>query len=154
MENPHGISMCFAAVIFLVFTELRERFGATYRLWLGPELWVFLHTAEESRQALHDPSLLKAATFQQLSPLIGNGLLISHGAHWTRQRRLMTPAFQTQLLRSFAPAVAQHADQLVAKLQQTHGACIEVTDHLFACLLDAIVGECVWRCMVMCSKLM
>lgn len=144
--------MCFAAVIFLVFTELRERFGATYRLWLGPELWVFLHTAEESRQALHDPSLLKAATFQQLSPLIGNGLLISHGAHWTRQRRLMTPAFQTQLLRSFAPAVAQHADQLVAKLQQTQGVCIEVTDHLFACLLDAIVGERVWRCMVMCSK--
>lgn len=153
MENADGIGMCFAAVIFLVFTELRERFGATYRLWLGPELWVFLHTAEESRQALHDPSLLKAATFQQLSPLIGNGLLISHGAHWTRQRRLMTPAFQTQLLRSFAPSVAQHADQLVAKLQQTHGVCIEVTDHLFACLLDAIVGECVWRCMVMCSKL-
>lgn len=138
--TPHA-SMRVVAVIFLVFTELRERFGATYRLWLGPELWVFLHSAEESRQALHDPSLLKAATFQQLSPLIGNGLLISHGRYWATQRRLMTPAFQLPLLRSFAPAVAQHADQLVARLHQSHGACIEVTDHLFACLLDAIVGE-------------
>lgn len=134
-------SMCVVAVIFLVFTELRERFGATYRLWLGPVLWVFLHTAEESRQALHDPSLLKADTFQQLSPLIGNGLLISHGRHWATQRRLMTPGFQLPLLRSFAPAIARHADQLVARLQQSSGACIEVTDYLFACLLDAIVGE-------------
>lgn len=129
------------SVIFLIFTELRDRFGATYRLWLGPQLWVFLHSAEETRQALHDPTLLKAETFLQLEPLIGNGLLISHGAHWTRQRRLLTPAFQPQLLRQFAPDIARHVDRLVTRLAATKGACLEVTDPLFACLLDAIVGE-------------
>ncbi|KAH8357472.1 hypothetical protein KR200_003334 [Drosophila serrata] len=124
--------------IFLVFTELRDRFGATYRLWLGPQLWVFLHSAEETRQALHDPTLRKAETFLQLEPLIGNGLLISHGPHWTRQRRLLTPAFQPQLLRHFAQPIARHVDRLVSRLAATKGACLEVTDPLFACLLDAI----------------
>jgi len=130
-----------SSVIFLVFTELRDRFGATYRLWLGPQLWVFLHSAEETRQALHDPTLRKAETFFQLEPLIGNGLLLSHGAHWTRQRRLMTPAFQPHLLRSFAPAIGGHVDRLVKRLEETKGTSLEVTDPLFACLLDAIVGE-------------
>ncbi|XP_030568916.1 probable cytochrome P450 311a1 isoform X2 [Drosophila novamexicana] len=139
LGNAQMIGKLKPEYIFLVFTELRERFGATYRLWVGPQLWVFLHSPEETRQALHDPTLRKAATFQQLSPLIGNGLLISHGAAWAAQRRLLTPAFQPQLLRSFAPKVATHADRLLERLQRTGGDAIEVTDHLFACLLDAIV---------------
>ncbi|KAH8286792.1 hypothetical protein KR018_010642 [Drosophila ironensis] len=139
LGNAQMVGKLKPEFIFLVFTELRDRFGATYRLWLGPQLWVFLHSAEETRQALHDPSLRKAETFLQLEPLIGNGLLISHGAQWTRQRRLMTPAFQPQLLRSFAPAVKGHVDRLVQRLAATKGASLEVTDPLFACLLDAIV---------------
>ncbi|EDV91812.1 probable cytochrome P450 311a1 [Drosophila grimshawi] len=139
LGNAQMIGKLKPEYIFLVFTELRERFGATYRLWLGPQLWVFLHSAEETREALNDATLRKAATFQQLGPLIGNGLLISHGRDWAVQRRLLTPCFQPQLLRSFAPAVNQHANRLLDKLQLTNGMGIEVTDHLFACLLDAIV---------------
>ncbi|XP_016924301.2 probable cytochrome P450 311a1 [Drosophila suzukii] len=139
LGNAQMVGKLRPEFIFLVFTELRDRFGATYRLWLGPQLWVFLHSAEETRQALHDPTLRKAETFFQLQPLIGNGLLLSHGAHWTRQRRLLTPAFQPQLLRSFAPAIAGHVDRLVKRLEETKGAPLEVTDPIFACLLDAIV---------------
>ncbi|KAH8344987.1 hypothetical protein KR059_000061 [Drosophila kikkawai] len=139
LGNAQMVGKLKPEFIFLVFTELRDRFGSTYRLWLGPQLWVFLHSAEETRQALHDPTLLKAETFLQLEPLIGNGLLISHGAHWTRQRRLLTPAFQPQLLRYFAKDIGKHVDRLVSGLEATKGACLEVTDPLFACLLDAIV---------------
>ncbi|XP_043659189.1 probable cytochrome P450 311a1 [Drosophila teissieri] len=139
LGNAQMVGKLRPEFIFLVFTELRDRFGATYRLWLGPQLWVFLHTAEETRQALHDPTLRKADTFLQLEPLIGNGLLISHGGHWTRQRRLLTPAFQPQVLRSFAPAIGGHVERLVRRLAATGGEFLEVTDPLFACLLDAIV---------------
>ncbi|EDX17716.1 probable cytochrome P450 311a1 [Drosophila simulans] len=139
LGNAQMVGKLRPEYIFLVFTELRDRFGATYRLWLGPQLWVFLHSAEETRQALHDPTLRKADTFLQLEPLIGDGLLISHGAHWTRQRRLLTPAFQPQLLRSFAPAIGGHVERLVGRLAATGGEFLEVTDPLFACLLDAIV---------------
>ncbi|NP_001352524.1 probable cytochrome P450 311a1 [Drosophila obscura] len=139
LGNAQMVGKLRPEFIFLVFTELRDRFGATYRLWLGPQLWVFLHTAEETREALHDATLRKAETFLQLEPLIGNGLLISHGAHWTQQRRLLTPAFRPILLRSFAPSVAKHADRLIQRLDATRGTFLEVTDPLFACLLDAIV---------------
>ncbi|XP_017056360.1 probable cytochrome P450 311a1 [Drosophila ficusphila] len=139
LGNAQMVGKLKPEFIFLVFTELRDRFGSTYRLWLGPQLWVFLHSAEETRQALNDPTLRKAETFLQLEPLIGNGLLISHGAHWTRQRRLLTPAFQPQLLRSFAPQIGGHVDRLVSRLAEAKGGFLEVTDPLFACLLDAIV---------------
>ncbi|XP_034477095.1 probable cytochrome P450 311a1 [Drosophila innubila] len=139
LGNAQMIGKLKPEFIFLVFTELRERFGATYRLWLGPKLWVFLHTAQETKQALLDSTLRKADTFQQLAPLIGNGLLISHGHYWATQRRLLTPVFQPQLLRCFAPNISKHADRLVARLRQREGASIEVTNYLFACLLDAIM---------------
>ncbi|XP_052850420.1 probable cytochrome P450 311a1 [Drosophila gunungcola] len=140
LGNAQMVGKLKPEFIFLVFTEMRDRFGATYRLWLGPQLWVFLHSAEETRQALHDPTLRKAETFLQLEPLIGNGLLISHGAHWTRQRRLLAPAFQPQQLRSFAPDIGGHVERLVNRLAATNGAPLEVTEPLFACLLDAIVA--------------
>ncbi|KAH8419726.1 hypothetical protein KR009_001593 [Drosophila setifemur] len=139
LGNAQMVGKLKPEFIFLVFTELRDRFGTTYRLWLGPQLWVFLHSAEETRQALNDPTLRKAETFLQLEPLIGNGLLISHGAHWTRQRRLMTPAFQPNILRGFVPRVLMHIERLVTRLEETRGASLEVTDSLFSCLLDSIV---------------
>jgi len=45
------------------------------------------------------------------------------------------------LLRSFAPAIGGHVERLVGRLAATGGAFLEVTEPLFACLLDAIVGE-------------
>ena len=59
--------------------SLREKYQQTYRMWLGPQLWIFLHSGAETRDALNDLTLIKAETFNQLDMLIGNGLLISHG---------------------------------------------------------------------------
>lgn len=42
-------------------------------------MWVFLHSPAEAREALNNPTLTRPAAFQQLSMLIGDGLLISHG---------------------------------------------------------------------------
>lgn len=37
--------------------------------------------------------------------------------------------------------IAQHGAELVQKLRATQGSSIEVTNYLFACILDAIVGR-------------
>ncbi|XP_053951718.1 probable cytochrome P450 311a1 isoform X1 [Anastrepha ludens] len=125
--------------LFQSIADLRSKFGETYRLWLGPELWVFLHNPEETREALNDPTLTRPATFQQLSVLIGNGLLISHGKHWETHRRALSPAFHPHILSGFTPAIARYGDELVRKLRATAGMPIEVRECLFACTLDAII---------------
>lgn len=65
--------------LLLEIHNFREKYGQSFRLWLGPKLWVFLHTPEENREALQDATLKKADTFLLLDKLIGNGLLISEG---------------------------------------------------------------------------
>nr|XP_036232794.1 probable cytochrome P450 311a1 isoform X1 [Bactrocera oleae] len=125
--------------LFKSVAEFRVKYGETYRLWLGPELWVFLHSPAETREALNEPTLTRPVAFQQLSILIGNGLLISHGKQWETHRRALSPAFNANILNTFAPVIAQHGEELVRKLLATEGSSVEVSHYLFACVLDAIV---------------
>lgn len=46
--------------------------------------------------------------------LFGQGLLTSEGEFWTRQRRLAQPAFHRDRIATYAQAIAQHADELLA----------------------------------------
>lgn len=65
--------------MLLSLRNFREIYDQTYRLWLGPELWVFLHTPQETRDVLNNKNLSRPQAFQYLNALIGNGLLISEG---------------------------------------------------------------------------
>ncbi|XP_011176793.1 probable cytochrome P450 311a1 [Zeugodacus cucurbitae] len=137
--NVQMISKLKPESLFKSIADFRAKYGETYRLWLGPELWVFLHSPAETREALNEPTLTRPVAFQQLSVLIGNGLLISHGKQWETHRRALSPAFHPNILNTFTPVIAQHGDELVGKLHATKGNSIEVSDYLFACILDAIV---------------
>ena len=121
-------------------TGMREKYGQTYRMWLGPQLWIFLHSAEETKDALNDLSLIKADTFNQLDMLIGNGLLISHGKVWDSHRKMLGPAFHPSILSTFPLTIEQHVRVLCQKLQSTAGQTVEVSEYLFPCILDAIIG--------------
>jgi cytochrome P450 len=42
-----------------------------------------------------------------LGPIVGNGLVISEGEVWRRQRRLLQPSFHPDLIRGLSPAMVQ-----------------------------------------------
>jgi cytochrome P450 len=56
---------------------------------------------------------------QLLSPILGNGLLISEGDFWLRQRRLMQPAFHKQRIPSFRQ-IMTGATQAMLERWQDH----------------------------------
>jgi cytochrome P450 len=49
-----------------------------------------------------------------LKPLLGNGLLLNEGASWLRQRRLIQPAFSRPQVESYAPAMVECTERLLA----------------------------------------
>ncbi|HEX8071225.1 MAG TPA: cytochrome P450 [Pyrinomonadaceae bacterium] len=59
----------------------------------------------------------KGRTFKRLLPITGNGLLVSDGDFWRRQRRLAQPAFQRQRLDAYAPAMTAATEQMLARWQ-------------------------------------
>lgn len=52
-----------------------------------------------------------------LSEYLGNGLLISDGDYWRRQRRLAQPAFHTQRIHTYADIMVSYAQRMVDSWQ-------------------------------------
>ncbi|XP_055383080.1 probable cytochrome P450 311a1 isoform X2 [Condylostylus longicornis] len=121
-----------------VVQNLREKYKRTFRLFLGPNLWVFLHTPQEIKEALNNLTLRRAADFQQLKPILGEGLLLSEEKKWITRRRALTPAFHAKLLQDFTGRIIFHADVLIKNLERTCGKPIEISDMIFHCILDTI----------------
>jgi len=52
-----------------------------------------------------------------LGPLLGNGLLLSEGAFWRRQRAIAAPAFQPKRIAGFVAAIIAETEALAARWQ-------------------------------------
>jgi cytochrome P450 len=59
----------------------------------------------------------KGRSFRRLVPITGNGLLVSDGDFWRRQRRLTQPAFQRQRIGTYAPAMSAATEQMLTRWQ-------------------------------------
>lgn len=61
----------------------------------------------------------KGEQFKFLRPWLGQGLIISEGEHWRSHRKLLSPAFNVQLLPSFVPIIN---DNIAILLNRIEGA--------------------------------
>lgn len=122
--------------LFRMIDELREIYQRTFRICLGTNLWVFLHSPEETREALNNNSLVRADTFQKLNVLLGKGLLLSEGKHWHDQRKVLAPAFHPNVLTSFTEKIYYHSDVFVERVLRKKE--VEISEYVFPCMLDTI----------------
>ncbi|ACY13429.1 cytochrome P450 [Haliangium ochraceum] len=78
-------------------TEGRERYGDIYRLGLGGMHVVLLHHPRHAHHVFreHYKNYGKGgALWEALRDYLGNGLLVTEGDLWLRQRRLLQPLFK------------------------------------------------------------
>ena len=55
---------------------------------------------------------LKGVVFERVRMMLGNGIIVSDGAHWRRQRRMIQPAFSKDVI----AAISRHIKQCNLKL--------------------------------------
>jgi cytochrome P450 len=102
-----------------VLQDLLQRYGETCRvpsLTRGNDSLV-IHNPEDIRQVLltKRSNYVKGAGMERVRVLLGNGLIVSDGDLWSRQRRMMQPAFQGEAIRGFAPLVQQVNSDLIER---------------------------------------
>ncbi|HLN09913.1 MAG TPA: cytochrome P450, partial [Xanthobacteraceae bacterium] len=80
-----------------------------------------------------------ALTLRILSAGLTNGLLTAEGEQWRTQRRTLAPMFARRTVSSFAPAMAQAADALVARWHRyPDGAIIDVAAEVTRVTLEVL----------------
>ena len=93
----------------------------------------------EQSEKYRKPELLKHA----FGPFAGEGLLVSEGAVWKRQRKLMQPAFHHRQLAAYSQVMVTQALQLLdsfadGQVREISGEMAELTLNIVAqCLFGA-----------------
>ncbi|MGJ7493159.1 cytochrome P450 [Variovorax sp. ZT4R33] len=104
---------------------------------------LILHEPDDIRRVLltNRGNYVKGAGLERVRVLLGNGLIVSEGDVWARQRRMVQPAFQGQATRGFAPVVKQvNADLLTRwSVQADSGEPIDLTHELSSIALEIVL---------------
>jgi len=89
----------------------------------------------------------KTAILNMLRPVLGDGLLLSEGDSWLRQRRLMQPAFHRQRITGYGDVMAGYAERGMAdwrdgQTRDVHADMMAITQGIVAkTLFDADVSD-------------
>jgi cytochrome P450 len=73
-----------------------------------------------------------------VKPILGNGLVLSEGAFWRRQRRLMQPAFHRQRIAGFGETMTGAAESMLARWQAAaeQGRTLDINDEMMRVTLE------------------
>ena len=107
-----------------------------YRVLRFP-VYLFSHPDAIENILVTQPQNFRKGRIAQASrSLFGNGLLLSEGAYWRRQRRLMQPALTTQRVSGYAPLVVEQTQHMLEGWQA--GQVLDIHAEMVALTMQII----------------
>jgi cytochrome P450 len=125
--------------------EIYARHGDAYRVYAPgrqSHTWVFNHPDDVRRILISNHrNYAKGVGFDRIKILLGNGIIVSEGEFWKRQRRMMQPTFHRRILAQFDRSIAQANDRLLAAWQEkcNRGEPVNVTDDMSEMTLEIVL---------------
>jgi cytochrome P450 len=122
-----------------VLVDLARAHGTPLRVAMGPSGSVLVAEPDHVRHVLvdHAASYVRGRSVDLVRPMLGNGLPLSDGPDWLRQRRTMQPLFGRArleaMIRALGRVAERHADGLVP------GSTVQADDLFMRLTRDAIV---------------
>jgi cytochrome P450 len=101
------------------FTRVAREYGDVASFRLGANrLYMVSHPDDIERVLVtENRKFQKHYVLQLLRVMLGNGILLSEGKFWLRQRRLMQPAFSRSSIESYAAPMVECTKRLAAQFQ-------------------------------------
>lgn len=127
--------------VFDNVVRLVEDFGPVVRTWIVNRLYVVLTDPDDVEQVIGDVNFVNKDDL--MAPLlryfIGNGILASGGDVWTKQRKAITPLFNTKVIESYFKIFSEKSKILENHLESVaNGSSFDIFNILSCCTLDAI----------------
>ncbi|XP_046636807.1 cytochrome P450 4C1-like [Daphnia pulicaria] len=139
--NVFGIPRDGSEFLQTLHVKWVEQYGRIYRTWRGGTAIVAISSPQYIERILtSQKNIDKSSYYAIMEPWLGNGLLLSSGDKWKKDRRLLTPAFHFQILGDFFEVFHRNADILVEQIinQLTDSEEIDIFPMMSRCTLDII----------------
>lgn len=120
------------------------------RFWFGPLRPTVMVTHPDTIKVIlrstEPKQMMGGGAYSLIKPWLGDGLLLSSGDKWFRNRRLLTPAFHFDVLKPYVDIYNHSAEALLEKFSGEYGRpsnihSVEITKHITMCTL-AIIMKC------------
>lgn len=101
--------------------DAREQYGDVYDLNLGVTNMIMLNRPEHAQHVLRDQArkyTKGGPMWAMIRTLLGNGLPVSEGEFWMRQRRMMQPQFHRRRLEILTQHMADAIDEGLVELDE------------------------------------
>jgi cytochrome P450 len=125
--------------------ELYARFGDVYRVYAPgrqSHTWVVNHPDDVRRILItNHRNYTKGVGFDRIKILLGNGIIVSEGEFWKRQRRMIQPTFHRKVIAQFGELIARANDALLQRWEShaARGEPINVTDDMSILTLEVVL---------------
>jgi cytochrome P450 len=126
-------------------TKCAREYGDIVPLRLGHKRVIFISHPSHIEHVLvtSNQNFTKSYIVRLLRPVLGDGLLISEGEFWRRQRRLAQPAFHRGRIAAYAEIMVVYAEQMLSgwqdgEIRDIHAEMMQLTSRIVAkTLFDA-----------------
>ena len=122
-----------------------------FKLWLGPLPNIVVAHSEELSRLLKEPK--SRLVYKSLLPWLGEGLLLTEGSKWFRNRHLLTPAFHYEILKCYVPVYNNCMSALLEKWMECsiNKEPVVLFDSLSSMSLDVIM-QCAFSFKCGCQR--
>lgn len=122
-------------------TRRFPRYSAVWRTILKPSVSVCHPDTVKAVLKRSDPKPTSSGFYKFGLPWLGEGLLLGNGARWKRDRKLITPSFHFDILKSYMESDNVACDKLIEKLAGygLSGDSMEMYSNLSLCTLDVVL---------------
>ena len=125
--------------------EFFREYGDTYRVTLPSRKTpaVVVHHPEDVKRVLITNSVnyTKGIGLDRVKILLGNGIMVSEGDHWKRQRRMLQPAFHRRALQHFEELIRGYNGRHLETWSEAaaKGEAIDVAEEMSRLALEIIL---------------
>lgn len=140
--TPFGFLREMRADLIGYLERTHREFGDVACIQPWPLRSYLLARPEHAKHVLVDnhKNYRKGIVFQNLKRVAGEGLILSEGETWKRQRRLIGPAFQRKRLEQMGPLMVQAIQDLVTRwdAERSDGEPFDVLPEMSKLALDVV----------------
>ncbi|XP_015726028.1 cytochrome P450 4A6-like [Coturnix japonica] len=121
-----------------MLVSLGEEYPYAFPRWFGPVLpSLVIHHPEYAKTILGRGDPKPPVPYQFLVPWIGKGLLVLSGAKWFQHRKLLTPAFHYDVLKSYVSLMSDSVKVMLDKWEKKKS--VELFEDVSLMALDSIM---------------